>query len=194
MMDLIHLDLTHLRFTVELGVNYQNTRQCAVEAGPFPTLEDAIVFAQSVKGRKAFDVLAQHENTNNFDVYDDEGLDQPLVGASIEGFTDDGTQFSYDLQWPVPITREVVLDHLTFSRMQYTGRDELSYKGRHRTWFIRRNDLEGPYVFELLAEPTPAEFNPANDAAGGSMAVFEHALSELVRGENEDTGYHITDE
>lgn len=81
---------TRERYSLELGVNDNGERVCAVEAGPFETSADAVSFAMDVRGRAASAV----ETLPNVQWYDlgpdSDAAHCRIVGATLNIFTNRG--------------------------------------------------------------------------------------------------------
>jgi hypothetical protein len=84
-----------MRYTIEFGVNYKGERQCAVESGPYLTRKGAYRVAKRLLGKPAFFALLQR-NGSRFDTGPETDY-LPIAGVTIEGFTENGTQWSVNI-------------------------------------------------------------------------------------------------
>jgi hypothetical protein len=70
------------KFSLELGVNLNNERVCALEAGPFDTSAQAVLYAFAVRGRLTKDV-AELPQTDWYDLAPGDADDLPIEGATL---------------------------------------------------------------------------------------------------------------
>lgn len=83
-----------MRYTIEFGVDHEGYRQCAVESGPYLTRKGAYRVAKKLMGKPARMALLER-NASRFDTGPETDL-LPIAGFTIEGFTENGTQWSLD--------------------------------------------------------------------------------------------------
>lgn len=85
-----------MRYTIEYGVNNDGKRECAVESGPYLTRKGALRVAKRLLGKPALAALFER-NGSRFDTGPETDY-LPIVGVTVEGWTENGTQFSVDIE------------------------------------------------------------------------------------------------
>lgn len=85
------------QFSVQLGVNVDGEgRVCAYEVGPYADEAEAFLFARKAIGMPA-NVAVKGAAASRYDA-DDKDLGNTVMGATVERFTENGTQYAWEFE------------------------------------------------------------------------------------------------